>query len=74
MREKLQNLKNEAVGEVIEAQSATEIDRLRVHYLGKKGMLAEIATQIPGLPNEEKIEVGRLFNDVKVSMSIAFNS
>ena len=36
MQEKLQNLKNEALALIIQAQSAEELERIRVKFLGKK--------------------------------------
>lgn len=63
------NLKNEALAQVIQAADAEELERLRAHYLGKKGVLAEIAKSIPNLPDADKIEAGRLFNDVKTAIN-----
>lgn len=57
---------------IMAATGGEEIDRLRVHYLGKKGVLAEMAKQIPQLPPEAKAEVGQIFNDVKQTIREAF--
>ncbi len=74
MREKLQNLKNEALAQIISASDAEELERLRAHYLGKKGVLAEMAKEIPKLELEQKIEAGKTFNDVKIAISNALAS
>lgn len=74
MREKLLNLKNEALAQIISASDAAEIERLRVQYLGKKGALTEIAKEIPTLSPEEKTVAGQIFNDVKVAITEAINS
>ncbi len=74
MREKLQNLKNEALAQIISATDAEELERLRAHYLGKKGVLADMAKEIPTLEPEQKIESGRTFNDVKTAIEEALKT
>ena len=71
MREKLLNLKNEAIAMAISASGPEELERLRIQYLGKSGQLAQIAKQLAGLSTEEKSELGQLFNDVKSALSQA---
>jgi phenylalanyl-tRNA synthetase alpha chain len=74
MQEKLLNLKNEAIAQIIQAADPEETERLRGHYLGKNGVLSEIAKEIPRLPLENRIEVGQVFNDVKIAISNAIAS
>jgi len=74
MRDKLNNLKNEAIAMAIGAEGAAELERLRVQYLGKSGALAQIAKQLSGLPSEEKKDLGQLFNDVKSAILQALES
>src|SRR3990167_1885988 len=59
---------------IMVASGGEEIERLRVHYLGKKGILAEIAAEIPKLPPEDKAEIGEVFNDVKQAISNALGA
>ena len=72
MQSKLLNIKNEALAQVISTKDAEEIERLRLHYLGKHGVLSEIAKEIPKLDVQDKIEAGRMFNDVKQALENAF--
>src|SRR3989344_1321867 len=74
MRDKLNNLKNEAIAMAIGAEGAAGLGRLRVQYLGKSGALAQIAKQLSGLPSEEKKDLGQLFNDVKSAILQALES
>ena len=74
MREKLQNLKNEALAQIIQATNPEELENLRTHYLGKKGALAEAAKELPKLTPEERSEIGQLFNDAKTAITDALNS
>lgn len=71
MREILLNLKNEALAQIISATDAAELERLRVHYLGKKGALNELAKGLPKLDPTERSEIGQLFNDIKSAISNA---
>ncbi len=74
MREKLQNLKNEGLAQIIQATDPAELENLRNHYLGKKGALAEIAKELALLEPEEKKYIGQLFNDTKTALFNALNS
>ena len=71
MREKLQNLKNEALAQIIQATDPGELENLRTHYLGKKGALADIAKDLSQLAPEAKKDIGQLFNDTKSAISEA---
>ena len=73
MREKLNNLKNEALAMIMQATDSEEIERLRIQYLGKSGQLAELAKGLKDLTPEEKIDTGKLFNDVKTAIQEVLN-
>ena len=64
MREKLQNLKNEALAQIIQSTDSEELERLRVHYLGKSGQLAQLAKGIPSLEKEIRHYRGSFFLQV----------
>ena len=49
MREKLKQLKSEALAAVAAAADEKAIDEVRIKYLGKKGELSAIVNQIGGL-------------------------
>ncbi len=74
MREKLQNIKNEALAQIIGVADQEELERLRVHYLGKNGQLSQLAKELKDLSIEEKIEAGKVFNDAKTAIENAINS
>lgn len=65
MHQKLHNLKSEALGQIMEANSYLELEDLRLKYLGKHGLLNHLSKAIPSLSPEDKIAFGQLFNDVK---------
>lgn len=72
MREKLFNLRNSAIGQIVEANSAEELEEIRIQYLGKKGLLNELARELPNLPENERKDLGQLFNDVKTAIQESF--
>lgn len=65
IEERVQNIKNEALAQIMSAQDEEEIETLRVTYLGRKGELNKIIQKISELPKEKRGGVGRIANDVK---------
>jgi len=74
MHQQLQNLKNEALALIMQAENPQELEDIRIRYLGKKGRLNEIASAFGNLASDEKITIGRQFNNVKDAISDALNS
>jgi len=58
-------LVEEARAAVGGASDIAAIEALRVHYLGKKGILSEQLKQLGALPVEARPRVGKLVNDAK---------
>lgn len=67
MSERVQSLRREFEQELASAQDAESLERLRVRFLGRKGLLNDLLTQVPGLPPQERPLVGRLANELKRS-------
>ena len=68
MRDRLNELKNQAQTAIDEAQSVAEAEALRVRYLGKKGALTQLLREVGGLPADERPEAGRLVNEVRAAL------
>ena len=64
-KNKLIVLKEEAKGEAASATSLDEIEKLRVHYLGKKGSITSLIKELSQLPPEERPEAGAAVNAAK---------
>ncbi len=47
------------------AQSADEVEHLRIKYLSKKGIVSELFNEFRTIPNEQKREVGQVLNVLK---------
>ncbi|MEK7182636.1 MAG: phenylalanine--tRNA ligase subunit alpha [Patescibacteria group bacterium] len=65
MEERIQNLKNEALAQIMSAQSLEELENLRITFLGRRGELNTLTQQLRTLTPEERVTVGRMINDVK---------
>lgn len=71
MREKLEQLKSEALAAVAAAADEKAIDEIRVKYLGKKGELTAILKQMGSLAPEERPIMGQLVNKAKSELEEA---
>ena len=65
MKEQLAKIRAEALSAMENAQSAAELDGLRVQYLGKKGELTAVLKQMGKLSAEERPVMGQLANSVR---------
>lgn len=69
MQDRLIDIKNEALAQILAAKSTEELAEIRVDYLGKsKGKLTLIIKKIPELSEDEKAIVGRFANEVKTTI------
>lgn len=71
MREKLEQLRNEAIRELENVSSSHELAELRVKFLGKKGALTEILRGMGALPAEERPLIGQVANEVREAIESA---
>lgn len=71
MREKLDSIKTKALGEIEKIGALSEIEDLRVKYLGKKGEVSAILKQLGGLSAEERPVIGQLANEVRAKIETA---
>jgi len=63
--EQLDSLQQAATKAISDAQALTELDELRVHYLGKKGKITEQLKNLSKLPGDQRREAGQAINKVK---------
>ncbi len=56
---------------IARAGVVAEVENLRVHYLGKKGVVTEQLKRLGGLPAEERPRVGQWVNDAKETLQAA---
>ena len=71
MKEKLEQIRQEALAALESAGTAAELDALRVKYLGKKGELTAVLKQMGSLSTEERPVIGQLANQVRAALEQA---
>lgn len=73
MQEKIQNIKNEALAQIMEAKNASELEKLRISYLGRNGKVQEIFKKLKKIKLEERKHVGNLANGAKKAIENAID-
>jgi phenylalanyl-tRNA synthetase alpha chain len=61
----IESLKTQIDSEIQKINSAASLEELRVKYLGRKGILAQLTSSIPGLPAEQRAAFGQQVNALK---------
>jgi len=74
MKEEIISLKNEAIAQIMEVNSITELENLRIIYLGRNGKLTNLIKKLKELPSDKRKEVGILINDTKNSLTEVITS
>ncbi len=65
IREQIEQARIEATEEVARCRRSDEVESLRIKYLGRKGIISSLMSQLPTLPEGDRREVGRLLNEGK---------
>ncbi|MGG7077721.1 phenylalanine--tRNA ligase subunit alpha [Clostridium sardiniense] len=68
MQEQLKNIQEVALKEITNAKTSSEIEEIRVKYLGKKGELTTILRGMKDVSKEERPLVGKMVNEVKAAL------
>lgn len=68
MRERLLQLKNEAISQILGAEDADELEELRRAYLGRKGKLTLLLKEIPRISSNQRAEIGKFANEIKSAL------
>ena len=74
MKEQLAKIRSEALAAFASVKTPSELDALRVQYLGKKGELTAVLKQMGKLPPEERPAMGQLANEVRAALEEALES
>lgn len=65
METQLQALRAEAISAIKAVETGTQINEMRIKYLGKKGELTQILRGMGALSAEERPRIGQLVNDIR---------
>jgi len=71
--EQLTELMQQAQSQLKGASTLVELDEVRVHYLGKKGLITGQLKQLGKLPPEERKGAGQEINKAKQALSVAID-
>lgn len=72
MKEKLEELRKEALEQLSRVSSGELLEELEIKYLGRKGELSNILRGIKDLADKEKKEIGELANAIKNDVAAKF--
>ena len=66
---------NDLLGQVqqMQANSAEELEALRIKYLSKKGEITSLFNEFRSVPNEQKRELGQLLNQLRQETETRIN-
>ncbi len=73
MKQKLEQLKSEALSALENISSSDALEALRIKYLGKKGEITSILKQMGSLSAEERPVIGQLANEVRADIENAIS-
>ena len=65
---------NKALSEIDSTDDLTQLDLIRVDYLGKKGQLTQLLKQLGKLPAEERPQAGQVINIAKAMVQAAIDA
>ena len=71
MKEKLAQIRKDALDAIHGVENGAALDALRVKYLGKKGELTAVLKQMGSLSAEERPVMGQLANEVRAALTDA---
>jgi phenylalanyl-tRNA synthetase alpha chain len=70
----LTDLTNRALAEIFASGDVARLEEVRVHWLGKKGLLTEQLKSLGALPASDRPAAGALINDAKVAVQTALDA
>lgn len=68
MKEEINNLKNTALAQIMDADSLDEVEELQIAYLGRHGKLTSLIREIKTLNENERKSAGALINETKATI------
>ena len=68
MKDKLDEIKRQALAALLAATTEAQVDELRVRYLGRKGILTDIVRALRDVAPEERPKLGAYINEIKADL------
>ena len=73
MKEKLEQIKKDALSQVQGCSEADKLSEIRVNFLGKKGQLTNILKSMKDVAPEDRPKVGQLVNETRAEIEKVFD-
>lgn len=73
MKEKIKEIEQNALSEISVTSDSENIEKLRIKYLGRKGLITELFKKMNEVPAGEKGEVGKIINLLKDNVTKALD-
>jgi len=68
MKDKLEQIKNEAIAQISKAEALESLNEARVAFLGKKGALTAVLKSMKDVSPEDRPKVGQLVNETRAEI------
>lgn len=65
MQEEILSVKNQAIAQITVANSADELEQIRIDLLGRNGKFTELVKRIKDVPPDQRAQIGSTLNDAK---------
>jgi phenylalanyl-tRNA synthetase alpha chain len=72
MLEQFEQVGTQALAELAQVSDMKALEDFRIKYLGRKGAVIQLLSQLGGLPKEDKPKAGQLANKIKKDVTAAF--
>ena len=69
MKERLLDIKKQALKELESVEDLSALEKFRITYLGKKGRVTSEMKRLGELPSEDRPEIGKIANEIKAELS-----
>jgi len=69
MKERLLDIKKQALKELESIEDISALEKFRITYLGKKGRVTSEMKRLGELPPEDRPEIGKVANEIKAELS-----
>ncbi|MEY8304840.1 phenylalanine--tRNA ligase subunit alpha [Anaerosalibacter bizertensis] len=74
MKDEINKIKEEAMGEIKTLNNMEELEELRIKFLGKKGKLTKVLRGMGKLSNDERPVIGQMANEVRRDIEKEINN
>lgn len=71
MQEEIQNSKNEALAQIIQAAGIADLESIRISYLGRNGKINQLTKNIKSAPDNQRKLLGLAVNEAKKTIDRA---